>query len=68
LNSFGGTLDEIKVNMTKLDEDKLKATEFEGHTKHVEDLYDKLDIKIDATRDNVLTLEHYAERFIPMKI
>ena len=54
--------------MGLFDLERLKKVEFQEFVKRNEEEYEKMDIKLDGTKCSLLTLEHYCERFIPIKI
>ena len=61
---FGGIIKNVqKCQLTKLEKR-------EGQEMHQEltEKMDAMDVRIDEVRDNVLTLEHYCERYIPVQV
>ena len=65
---FRDDLSDIFLKLTVLDERKVPRNEFDAFVKETQqDLYNK-EIRVDSIKSNLLTLEHYCERYIPMKI
>ena len=61
-------LNESNLRLTVVEDGKLYKKDFEHYTDKTDtELYDT-SIKFDKLKANLLTLEHYCERYVPIKI
>lgn len=68
LDNFVDKFDAMLVKMAELEQVKTDKYDHADLKKSCLEWYEQMDIKLDFLKSNLLTLEHYAERFIPIKI
>ena len=55
----------IKASIVRLEAEKAEKVNLKALSDLLDESIRKFDIRIDKQRDNLLTLEHYCERYIP---
>ena len=68
LSKLDAGLKESEANIRKLEKEKLQAVLHHTFEDKINVTLNEWDIKMDENRDNILTLEHYAEKYIPIQI
>ena len=68
LHNFTAQFDGIIKNVQKCQLTKLERREGQEMHQELAEKIDAMDVRIDEVRDNVLTLEHYCERYIPVQV
>ena len=64
--TFSGKFRDMVHNMEDLERNKTDLVTFAKCEEKFDNLIEQLDIKLDQTRDQLLTLEQYTERYVPI--